>query len=99
MFVRRNWQSPFLEGKFGNDLKAVRTAMAKVAKRYSPVEMADQAYPIYEKFRPAISGGVKGWGAKGILDLELIGRLKKSKPAGGDRTEATGVTRVRLSGE
>ena len=36
-------------------------------------------YPLYERFRPAIPEGVKGWGAKGDLDLELIGRLAKEK--------------------
>jgi len=69
----------YLEDKFGDDLKAVRTAMAKPAKSYSPKEIADEAYPLYERFRPTAPEGKKGWGAKGILDLELIGGLKKPK--------------------
>jgi hypothetical protein len=32
---------------------------------------------IYERFRPAIPEGVKGWGATGNLDLGLIERLAK----------------------
>jgi hypothetical protein len=37
-------------------------------------------YPFYECFRPTIPEGVKGWGAKGDLDLGLIERLAKEKP-------------------
>ena len=35
---------------------------------------------MYERFRPAIPEGVKGWGAKGELDLGLIRWL--AKPSG-----------------
>jgi hypothetical protein len=65
----------YLEDKFGDDLKVVRAVMAKVAKSYRPVELALQAYPLYERFRPAVPGGKSGWGAKGKLDLGLMGRL------------------------
>jgi hypothetical protein len=41
--------------------------------------IADLAYPLYERFRPDIPAGKKGWGAKGDLDLGLIGRLAKEK--------------------
>ncbi len=67
----------YLEDKFGDDFKTVRTAMAKLAKSYSPSEIAHEAYPLYERFRPPAPEGKKGWGAKGLLDLELLGRLKK----------------------
>jgi hypothetical protein len=63
--------------KFGDDLKAVQSAMQKLAKAYKPSELAHDAYPLYERFRPRIPAGKKGWGAKGDLDLELIGRLAK----------------------
>jgi hypothetical protein len=59
----------YLEGKFGDELKAVRTAMAKLAQAYTPVELAHETYRLYERFRPSIPAGVKGWGAKGDLDL------------------------------
>jgi hypothetical protein len=69
-----------LSDKFGEDLKDLRSAMQKLAKAYKPSELAHDAYPLYERFRPAIPEGVKGWGAKGDLDLGLIKRLAKDKP-------------------
>ena len=37
------------------------------------------AYRLYERFRPDIPEGVKGWGAEGDLDLGLIGWLAKKR--------------------
>jgi hypothetical protein len=70
----------YLDGKFGDDLKAVRSAMQKLAKACKPKELAERAYPLYERFRPVIPEGVKGWGANGDLDLGRIGRLAKEMP-------------------
>jgi hypothetical protein len=36
-----------------------------------------RAYPLYEKFRPSIPPGVRGWGAKGELDLDLLRSLTR----------------------
>ncbi len=72
----------YLDDKFGDDLKAVRTAMAKLAKGYTPAELAVQAYPLYERFRPAVPEGKSGWGAKGRLDIQLIGRLAADRKPG-----------------
>jgi hypothetical protein len=69
----------YLYDKFGENLKAVRSAMRKLAKAYTAKELAERAYPLYERFRPSIPEGVNGWGAKGDLDLGLIGRLAKEK--------------------
>ncbi len=69
----------YLEDKFGDDLKAVRSAMQRLAKAYKPQELAHNAYRLYERFRPQIPAGKKGWGAKGDLDLGLIGRLAKER--------------------
>jgi len=69
----------YLDDKFGEDLKAVRSAMQNLAKAYKPKELAHDAYPLYERFRPDIPAGKKGWGSKGDLDLGLIGRLAKEK--------------------
>jgi hypothetical protein len=72
----------YLEDKFGDELTAVRATMAKLAKGYTAAELAEQAYPLYERFRPAVPEGKSGWGAKGVLDLGLIGRLASDrKPA------------------
>jgi hypothetical protein len=50
-----------LAGKFGDDLKAVRPVMQKLARAYKPQEFARNAYRLYERIRPDISEGVKGW--------------------------------------
>jgi hypothetical protein len=53
--------------------------MQKLAKAYTPQELAHDAYRLYERFRPDIPAGTKGWGAKGDLDRGLVGRLAKEK--------------------
>ena len=67
----------YLEKKFGDDLDRGEEAMQKLAKSYKPKELADEAYPLYEQFRPAIPSGTKGWGAAGDLDLVLIEKMSK----------------------
>ena len=62
----------YLEGKFGENLTAVRQVMTKLAARFTPKELAERAFGLYEEFRPAIPSGVKGWGATGTLDLGVI---------------------------
>jgi hypothetical protein len=69
----------YLEDKFGENLKAVRSTMQKLAKSFKPSELAQDGYRLYERFRPSIPEGVKGWGAKGDLDLGLIERLANEK--------------------
>lgn len=69
----------YLEQKFGEDLDRVEDAMQRLAKSYKPKELANEAYPLYEKFRPEIPGGQKGWGATGDLDLDLIEKLAERK--------------------
>jgi hypothetical protein len=39
--------------------------------------LAANGYALYVKFRPGVPTGVKGWGARGKLDLTLIRRLTK----------------------
>ena len=67
----------YLKQKFGDDLEAARTAMEKLAKAYTPKQLESQAFGLYEKFRPVVPDGMKGWGAKGELDLETIRSLAK----------------------
>jgi hypothetical protein len=69
----------YLQDKFGAELGAVRKAMERLAGAYEPRELAQEAYRLYERFRPAVPEGVKGWGARGVLDLGLIRRLAKEK--------------------
>lgn len=67
----------YLEGKFGDDLPAVRQAMETLAGAFEPGALEDVAYELYEQFRPAIAPGKGGWGQKGELDLDRIRSLVK----------------------
>jgi hypothetical protein len=69
----------YLEDKFGENLAVARKAMQRLAKSYTPKQLADIAFSLYIRFRPVIPEGVKGWGAKGDLDLGLIERLAKER--------------------
>lgn len=67
----------YLETKFGADLAAVRSAMQHLAASVEREALAAQAFALYEQFRPAIPPGVRGWGAKGELDIERIESLAR----------------------
>jgi hypothetical protein len=69
----------YLEGKFGDDLGRVQSALQRLARQYKPKKLADIAFRLYERFRPAIPEGVNSWGAKGDLDLKLVERLAKEE--------------------
>jgi hypothetical protein len=58
-------------------LREDRAAMESLADSYDPDELAKKAYDLYEKFRPDIPSGKKGWGAEGKLDLNYIRSLAK----------------------
>jgi hypothetical protein len=65
----------YLKQKFKDDLDDTRAAMEKLAKAYTPKQLEKEAYSLYERFRPQIPEGTKGWGAKGELDLDYISSL------------------------
>lgn len=65
----------YLESKFAASLGPVREAMRDLAKSYHPEELAQNAFRLYEKFRPVIPEDVTGWGAKGHLDIDRIRSL------------------------
>ncbi len=65
----------YLERTFGGALEPARNAMEELARAYKPTELALEAFGLYEKFRPKVPDGVKGWGAKGVLDLQRVRRL------------------------
>ena len=67
----------YLEGAFGDSLQAVRDAMGTLAAAFTPEQLGDTAFRLYEKFRPQIASGKRGWGQKGTLDLGLIRSLTK----------------------
>ena len=63
--------------------------MEKLAKAYKPQELAHDAYRLYERFRPAIPAGVKGWGARGDLDLGRIEGMAKERVEAKPKQRAT----------
>ena len=66
----------YVESKFGEHLEAVRAAMVELANSFEPDVLADCAYSLYERFRPEIPKGKRGWGAKGQLSPDQILSLK-----------------------
>ena len=71
----------YLESKFGDAFDEVYEAMEELAKSLTPSELAEKAYHLYEKFRPEIPHGKRGWGASSKLDLEAIRKIADSKEA------------------
>src|SRR5882762_1535733 len=69
----------YLESKFGESLGTVRSAMRDLAKALPPEQLSTNAFRLYEEFRPAVPEGVKGWGAKGNLDVDRIRSLGLEK--------------------
>jgi hypothetical protein len=65
----------YLESKFGESLGTAHAAMSDLAKAFRPEQLKTNAFILYEKFRPAIPEGVRGWGAKGSLDIDHIRSL------------------------
>ena len=65
----------YLEGKFGEALPEVRSALQELASSLSPEELAREAFALYESFRPSVPRGARGWGAAGTLDLERMRAL------------------------
>ena len=65
----------YLQSKFGERLREVRSAMEKLAQSQGPEALANKAFQLYEAFRPEIPKDEPGWGAKGILSLEKIRQL------------------------
>ena len=69
----------YLDSKFAESFEPVREAMAELAAAFDEDEIEDVAYGLYEKFRPQIASGKRGWGQKGALDLDLIRSLAESE--------------------
>jgi hypothetical protein len=67
----------YLDAKFGAALPDARAAMERLAGSLPPFRLAAEAFALYERFRPEVSPGVKGWGAKGTLNIGRILDLAK----------------------
>jgi hypothetical protein len=75
----------YLESKFGEALPAVRAAMVKLATSRAPEGLVDEAFRLYEQFRPGVPAGESGWGAKGTLSLQKIQTLAEKQETRGLR--------------
>jgi len=53
--------------------------MRALASAYTPEELEEESFGLYEKFRPAIAPGKRGWGQKGVLDLRLLRDMAKRR--------------------
>jgi hypothetical protein len=67
----------YLHGKFGDHLAPARSVMRRLARSMPSKILAINGYGLYVKFRPGVPTGVKGWGARGKLNLNLIRLLTK----------------------
>lgn len=67
----------YLQNKFGDALAEVEDALTELAKSVPPRELNRRGYAMYERFRPAVASGKKGWGAAGTLSLDVIRSLAR----------------------
>ena len=49
--------------------------MLELAKSLLAPQLAEKAHGLYEKFRPEIPPGKRGWRVSGKLDLDLIRKM------------------------
>lgn len=69
----------YLGQKFGAALPDVEAAMRELAAAIPPKRLEETGFALYEQFRPAIPEGVRGWGAKGRLELSRIRALARPR--------------------
>jgi hypothetical protein len=69
----------YLKSKYGEALPLVRAAMKRLAKSCEPEALAEEAFRLYEAFRPGVPEGESGWGAKGSLSLAKIVALAERR--------------------
>jgi hypothetical protein len=62
----------YIAKAFGDHLAIVRKAMEDLAAQHEPEDLNRVGFRLYEHFRPEVPADVKGWGAKGELDLKKI---------------------------
>ena len=66
----------YLSSKFGEDLAEVEAALRELASAFPADRLEESAYALYERFRPEVPKGAKGWGAMGELNLDRVRSLK-----------------------
>lgn len=66
----------YVKTAFGEAYERVRTELTSLAERYLAMgKLVGDAYALYERFRPMVPPGKRGFGAKGLFDLSLLSRL------------------------
>jgi len=65
----------YLASKFGDALADVRAAMTDLARSRRPAALAEEAFRLYEAFRPGVPAGESGWGAQGTLSIRKVRAL------------------------
>jgi hypothetical protein len=70
----------YLEGKFADALEDVTNAMLQLAKSLPVAQLAERDYGLYEKFRPDIPSGKKGWGPPASWTWTLFARCDRPDP-------------------
>jgi hypothetical protein len=65
----------YLQKKFGDALPAVRAAMIELASSMPKDDLAERAFALYERFRPRVPSGERGWGVQGELDVARVRAL------------------------
>jgi hypothetical protein len=55
--------------------------MEELASSLPPTDLEQVAFSLYEKFRPQIPRGTKGWGQAGTLSLARIRSLAEARRA------------------
>ncbi|GLJ29706.1 hypothetical protein SUGI_0585970 [Cryptomeria japonica] len=66
----------YLRRAFGPHYEQAKEALQGLTRAYPPKQIGSEAYSLYEKIRPQVQGGIRGWGAKGYLDLDLVEQLQ-----------------------
>ncbi|HEY8610001.1 MAG TPA: hypothetical protein VIL69_01770 [Roseomonas sp.] len=62
----------YISKAFGTRLDEARSVMEEVAASLPPEELNRIGFRLYEHFRPEVPADVRGWGAKGMLDLGKV---------------------------
>lgn len=69
----------YLAAKFKGRLADARSAMGDLAGAFPPETLNREGFRLYERFRPEVAHGERGWGALGEFDLA---RLRALRPEG-----------------
>ena len=69
----------YIAKAFGGRLGEVRAALAALAGRFAAEALNRIGFRLYEQFRPEVPADVRGWGAKGALDLRQVRGAAKAQ--------------------